>query len=262
RLARFASSLPGFIVDPAALRTCRAVRPPVRGCAGERIGREIRLGLEGRAHLFLDALRSAELLDALFGGERPDDGQFDALRNRMERLVSWGASLSVRAAALFCRADASSVDEGGALRARRALTPWRWGDALVDGTTELVRRRMILHGPLTPEAMARLFISRGANFLGDLFQLALVFAREGALARWIGNRALFVAMIARSACEREVLPDGELLMERLALAPGPAVGEVLRFLREEHLVGALRSREEALAKAARFLRTKGGHHAG
>ena len=239
RLARFASSLPGFIVDPAALRTCRAVRPPVRGCAGERIGREIRLGLEGRAHLFLDALRY-----------------------RMERLVSWGASLSVRAAALFCRADASSVDEGGALRARRALTPWRWGDALVDGTTELVRRRMILHGPLTPEAMARLFISRGANFLGDLFQLALVFAREGALARWIGNRALFVAMIARSACEREVLPDGELLMERLALAPGPAVGEVLRFLREEHLVGALRSREEALAKAARFLRTKGGHHAG
>lgn len=256
RLARFASSLPGFAIDPDSLLTCRTVRPPLRDCAGERRGREIRLGLEGQAHLFLDALRSAGLLDALFGEECPDDGQFDVLRNRMERLASWGSSLPVRAAALFCRADASFPDDEGSLRARGALTTWRWSNALVDGTAELVHHRTVLHGPLTPEAMAHLYMAKGENVLEDLFQLALVSAHETALAPWSGNRALFVTMVARSACGGDVLPEGGLLMERFSLAPGPDVGDVLRFLRAERLMGRVRSKEDALAEAERFLRGK------
>lgn len=246
RLARLAATLPGFAVDPAAASSCRELRPSLGGCASERVGREIRLGLEGRADVFLKILKKCGLLGELFPGMLTREYEFSRLCAVEEGLAGEGAPLAVRAAALFSsmRMMASGDDEP--IRAEAALTGWNWPGRTADEAAELVRnRRMPLEAP-DPDKLAVLFEDRGNSFMDNLFLLARYFcSNESHRRRWGENRAIYVSMAVR-ALRDEVLPSGEDIMEKFSLQPGPAVGELADALKIRRIKEGFDSKEEAL----------------
>ncbi len=248
RLARFASCLPGFTVDPGTLRMCRVARPPVGECPGERLGREVRLGLGGRMDLFLETLAALDLLDilTLFPCDLPP------LLDRARRSILVSAPLTVRTALLFCRPCAD--DEGQSVR--KLLSSWGWGNHLSRETADLVRLRTLPLRPVAPEEVASLLLRKGERFLENLFLLSRIVAGESLPAEWGKNRTLFVSMAVRHAREPDVLPRGGDLMTAAALLPGRMVGETLNALRMRNLLDGFASRQEALMHAEHLMKAK------
>ncbi|NLK19903.1 MAG: CCA tRNA nucleotidyltransferase [Synergistaceae bacterium] len=245
RLARLAAALPGFSADPSAASACRELRPPLDGCAPERVGREVRLGLEGRPHVFLKVLKKCGLLGEVFPGLLTREYEFARLCAVEEELAGEGASLAVRAAALFSSMRVMASGEDEPQRASAALTEWRWPGRLAAEVAELVRHRRLLLETRDSDAIAALFGDRGAPFMDNLFTLARrLCVNESHRRRWGENRAVYVSMAVR-ALRDEMLPTGEEIMEKFSLEPGPEVGKLADALKMGRIKEGFESREEA-----------------
>lgn len=252
RLARFAAVLPGFAPDPVGIRECREARPSLEKCAHERVGREIRLAMEGNPRIFLETVKACGLLDALFPGMPAREFGFSGLCRIQEGLAREGAPLEVRAAALFSvpRSGGFRPDDGPS-RAEETLLAWKWPARSASEAAELARyRRLPLEAP-DPERMAALLEARGAAFMDSLFLLSRQYcAGEPHFRRWSENRALYVSMAVR-ALRDDVLPSGGEIMEKYSLAPGPILGELAAAVKLRRLHPGLGSKEDAF----RFLET-------
>lgn len=252
RLARFAASLPGFVPDPGTVRECREARPFLGGCAPERVGREIRLGLEGDSRIFLETLKACGLLDVLFPGMPAREFGFARLCRIQEGLAREGAPLEVRAAALFSvpRGGVPRSDDGPS-RTEEALLAWKWPVRAASEAAELARhRRLPLEAP-DPERMAALLEARGTPFMDSLFLLSRQYcAGEPHFRRWSENRSLFVSMAVR-ALRDDVLPSGDEIMQKFSLAPGPLLGKLAGAVKLRRLHPGLGSKEDAF----RFIET-------
>jgi len=147
----------------------------------------------------------------------------------------------------------------GARRARAFGERWRLPGRVVDSLERLVRHHLRpMHlaaaGTLTPRARYRFYRDLGPD-TRDLLLLALVDAAavrgESPLALW--PRAALIRDLLRgfetqrAAAAAPPLVRGEEVMARFGLAPGPEVGRLLRRAREAQDLGAVRTREEALA---------------
>lgn len=246
RLARLAAVLPGFAVDPAALSACREHRTSPGGCAPERVGREIRLGLGGRADVFLEMLKKCRLLDELFPGMLTREFEFSRLRTIAAGLANEGAPLAVRAAAVFSSIRVTASPEEEAVRAEASVGAWRWPGSLASETAGLVQnRRLPLEAP-DPDRLAALFEGRGSCFMDNLFSLARwLCVNDTHRRRWGENRMIYVSMAVR-ALRDDVLPSGEDIMEKFSLEPGPVVGELANALKMRRIKDGFDSKEDAL----------------
>lgn len=252
RLARFAAVLPGFVPDPGAIRECREARPSLERCAPERVGREIRLGLEGNSRIFLETVKACGLLDVLFPGMPSREFDFSRLCRIQEGLAREGAPLEVRAAALFpVSGGRPSRSDDGPSRAEETLLAWKWSARSASQAAELARqRRLPLEAP-DPERTAALLEARGTPFMDSLFLLSRQYcAGEHHFRRWSENRALYVSMAVR-ALRNDVLPSGAEIMKKFSLAPGPLIGELADAVKLRRLHPGLGSKEDAF----RFLET-------
>ena len=246
RLARFAAALPGFVPDPGAILECREARPSLERCAPERVGREIRLGLEGNSRLFLETVKECGLLEVLFPGMPSREFDFSRLCRIQEGLAREGAPLEVRAAALFSvPGGRSSRSDDGPSRAEEALLAWKWPARAASEAAELARhRRLPLEVP-DPERTAALLEARGTPFMDSLFLLSRQYcAGEPHFRRWSENSALYVSMAVR-ALRDDVLPSGKEIMEKFSLAPGPLLGDLAAAARLRRLHPGLGSKEDA-----------------
>jgi len=255
RLARFAAVLPGFVPVSETAAACRKARPSLQKCAPERVGREIRLGLEGNPRIFLEMVRECGLLDFIFPGMPSREFDFSRLCRILDGLAQEGADIEVRAAALFSLPwGGSSRADDGSSAAEAALTAWKWPDRAALEAAELVRQRRLPLGSPEPERMAALFEARGTHFMDSLFLLSRqFFVGEPHFRRWSENRALYVSMAAR-ALREDVLPTGGEIMNRFSLAPGPFLGQLLAALKLRRLHPGFASKEEAFSFIETLLR--------
>jgi len=255
RLARFAAVLPGFVPVSESAAACREARPSLEKCAPERVGREIRLGLEGNPRVFLEMIRECGLLEFFFPGMPSRAFDFSRLCRILEGLAQEGADLEVRAAALFSLPwGGPSRSDDGSSAAGAALTAWKWQDRSVSDAAELVRQRRLPLASPDPERMAALFEARGTHFMDSLFLLSRQFCvGEPHFRRWSENRALYVSMAVR-ALREDVLPTGREIMNRFSLAPGPFLGKLLGAVKLQGLHPGFASKEEAFGFIENLLR--------
>ena len=258
RLARFASTLPGFSTHRSAFSGVRSAAPSLERCAAERIGREMRLGLAGDPCVFLRSLAACRLLYVLRPLRGADRGGLLLPLVSLRRLDGGVEPLLRRTALLAsCGRNAACPDPEGEAEVRRVLVDWRWPARLSSGVSLLVRWRSVPAARQTFQVMASLLLEHGAAFMGSLFALADAVPRDAASDRRIAaNRERFAVLSVRFGNEKECIPSGDELMERFSLSPGPEVGGLLYKLRMEHLLRGFPTREKALERGAELLRRR------
>lgn len=255
RLPRFAATLPGFSVAGGAYSAVRAAAPSFARCAPERIGREVRLGLEGDPGLFLRGLaasRTLHILRSLFGG---GPGGPALLLQSLKRLDDRKEPLLRRTALLASfRRKLSFPDLEGASSVRAILEGWRWPKQVCSGCAALVCRRAAPAANMSRAEMADLLLAHGEAFWESVFALFGALCRVHVPRRRMALfRERFGRLAVRLRTEEALIPSGDELMERYALSSGPEVGRLLKALRTEHLLKGFASREEAMERVASLM---------
>ena len=249
RLLRFAATLPGFRADETAIELCRAVQTTLRGCPGERIGREIRLGLEGDAPLFLRGLQTAGLLEAVFPKVTISDTDFPLILEAEKVLTEWNSPFHLKAAALFSfPAKEQSVDEEGASTAKKVFQPFAWGSALTDRISDLVRFRNLLGQRVSPEILAALMDEKRPSFAADLVQFSQALSSLRRCSPMLKeNTLILLAMASRKAMEEELLPTGSEILRHFSLTPGRIVGQLRKKAARQNLESGFSDRAAVLS---------------
>ncbi len=237
RLLRFAATLPGFRVDENSVGLCRTVQSTLADCAGERIGREVRLGLEGDAPLFLRGLQTTGLLEAVFPNVTIYDAGFPQILEAEKVLTEWNSPLHLKAAALFSfSAKEQPVDEEGASTVKKVLQSFAWGSALIDRISQLVRFRNLLRQRVPSEILAALMDEKGPSFAADLVQYSQALSSGESLQPMLKQNSLTLLTMAQRKCmEEELLPTGGEILSHFSLSPGRAVGQLRKRAARENL---------------------------
>ena len=256
RLLRFAATLPGFRTDEDCVELCRLVRTTLGGCPGERIGKEVRLGLEGDAPLFLRGLQTAGLLEAVFPEVTLSDTDFSLILETEKVLTEWNCPLHLKAAALLSFPDKEHpVDEEGASTAKKVFHPFAWGGALTERISELVRCRNLLRQRVPPEILATLMDEKGPSFAADLLQLSSALSSsESVQPMRRENTLILLAMVSRKAMEEELLPTGGEILHHFSLSPGRTVGRLRKRAAMENLEKGFSDRSAVFEFLERELR--------
>ena len=153
-------------------------------------------------------------------------------------------------------------DRLGAELADAALTRLRQPSDLIVRVRELVRAHML---PLPDsERAARRFVHRRRALLPDLLKLMIADreAARGPRSSRHGRRAYRLALSRILALLDEMPPkppllDGRQVMTLLELAPGPQVGEALRFVREAEAVGDISDEAGAIEALRSYAQAQG-----
>ncbi|GAB1398616.1 hypothetical protein MASR1M66_00680 [Aminivibrio sp.] len=249
RLHRFAATLPGFRADENSTALCRTVRTALGGCPGERIGREVRLALEGDAPLFLRGLRTAGLFEGVFPDSALSEEDFSLLLQAERVLTEENAPLHLKAAGLFSFPEKNEpLDEEGASAAGKVLHPFAWGSALTERISELVRLRNLLRRRTPPAVLAELMDGKGPSFAADLVQFTRSLSSSGPLQPMLKeNTLILLTMAQRKGMEEELLPTGGEILRHFSLPPGRAVGELRRRAARENIEKGFADRGEVFA---------------
>ncbi len=265
RLARFATTLPGFDADPATVAGARAATPQLATMPHERLRVELEI-LFSQSRLaptagWCDALDlgtfffgKGAALASLAPSTRPIATRLDAWRDTH----SLGLALLPKSTAasnsplalhwsLFTELSSSSHSETSSrLRdlARRGLMTRACSDAALklltpdwSAPSSEVERRLWLH-------------AAGEDWRDALALRATLAATSVEAEQW---RDLEAELLAWPASERAwivappALLAGEEVQSLLGIAPGPAVGAALARVRRAQVEGIVRVREEAEA---------------
>ncbi len=275
RAVRFCAAL-GFELDPAAAAAIAGAADELCRISHERIRDELDGVLlsphpaEGlRLMLSLGLARHAlpELLN-LHLPEPTRHHMKDLLDHTLDTVAHVPARLALRYAALLhdiAKPETLSEDEGGvhfyrhevigAERAREVLRRLRQPESLVEETVLLIRHhlRIPYYRPeWSPSAVRRLMYDLGDR-LEDAIALADADVRASEPSDYpdfarrleeLRRRAAEIGEAGDLARMRPLL-NGEEVMALLGIAPGPRVGEALRFLLEEQIEGRVSTPEEA-----------------
>ena len=155
----------------------------------------------------------------------------------------------------------------GARMARERLQALRYPTAVIDDVCKLIEMHLRFHGygeGWTDSAVRR-YVRDAGPLLAKLNQLA----RADVTTRYEGKAARFralqdeleerIAALAEEENLEAMRPplDGRQIMDRLGLAPGPAVGEALDHLMELRLERGPMSEEEAFELLDEWARERG-----
>jgi tRNA nucleotidyltransferase (CCA-adding enzyme) len=276
RAVRLAATLE-FRIEPGTLAAVRAHAALVQHLSGERIGAELRRLLAApQPSLGLRLLEATGLL----GHISPDLAmQRGVPQNKIPGEDLWDHTLRtvdavpadrpvVRLAALLhdigkpaTMAEGRFIDHDavGAAQAEALLRRLRFPRATIERVAHLVRHHMFSLDPGAGDAAVRRFIIRvEPHALEDLFLLRE--ADDAGSGRPPGEgirtlRARVAAELAgpRVLHRRDLVVDGEVLMQELGLEPGPEVGRLLDGLLERVIAEPALNERTRLLHAARSM---------
>ncbi|HPE90926.1 MAG TPA: hypothetical protein PK146_01415 [Synergistales bacterium] len=249
RIARFVSELPGFRVDQGSLKTCREFASRVAVMPLPRIGREVLHALEGDLPAFLETLEQGGILDPILPclkGLSPF--QRDQVFSRIRNACALTADPAVRAATLL-------ADEGTTVTG--TLSAWNWPNSLSREISALVENLTVALDGCDVRTWARLFRSRGADWIGKLSLLGFIFSlnSEPDTGVWVQRRVGSIPFIVRLQSFGQRI-TGEEVMALTGLESGPEIGRIMDDLDEAVALGEVRNREDAL----KWVSSAGGGH--
>ncbi|MFA7643931.1 MAG: hypothetical protein WCX92_01890 [Thermovirgaceae bacterium] len=249
RIARFVSELPGFRVDQGSLKTCREFASRVAVMPLPRIGREVLHALEGDLPAFLETLEQGGILDPILPclkGLSPF--QRDQVFSRIRNACALTADPAVRAATLL-------ADEGTTVTG--TLSAWNWPNSLSREISALVENLTVALDGCDVRTWARLFRSRGADWIGKLSLLGFIFSlnSEPDTGVWVQRRVGSIPFIVRLQSFGKRI-TGEEVMALTGLESGPEIGRIMDDLDEAVALGEVRNREDAL----KWVSSAGGGH--
>ena len=243
RAVRFASVL-GFEIEPATLEAIPKTLPTFAKVAQERIREELSRLLLGREPSRGAALlRETGLLSlilpevAALAGLQVQDHELFGLT--LGRLDATAPGLELRLAALLHDIEPGPAPQVAAKLgpAEAALERLRYPAKVIERGGRLVRHRGFVFGEYPSDAALRRGLARvGLDLVGDLFALGR--AQVAALGREEPGGAVdaLEQRVERILADRPALTPGDLaldgakVMGRLGIAPGPRVGEAMRYL--------------------------------
>lgn len=239
RLARFASLLNGFSIDPGSTEVCRGFSPAVASLPGARVGKEVLHALEGDLPLFISTLEKLGILGSVlpFVKDMPPDRR-EATVGRVILAVERTSDPAVRAACLM--ADIAEI-------AGETAVSWGWPRSLVRDVVKLVKYRRFPADKIDPRLLAGLFRTPGKVWLNKLFLFGLIDClneNPDLTAVWAGNRLEAVKSVVRLERMTGSI-SGNDVMALTGLKSGPAVGELLAELDEAVSLGLVSDREGA-----------------
>jgi len=251
RIARFVSELPGFRVGQGSLKTCREFASRVAVMPLPRIGREVLHALEGDLPAFLETLEQGGILDPILPclkGLSPF--QRDQVFSRIRNACALTADPAVRAATLL-------ADEGTTVTG--TLSAWNWPNSLSREISALVENLTVALDGCDVRTWARLFRSRGADWIGKLSLLGFIFSlnSEPDTGVWVQRRVGSIPFIVRLQSFGKRI-TGEEVMALTGLESGPEIGRIMDDLDEAVALGEVRNREDAL----KWVSSAGGGHLG
>ncbi|MFA6640730.1 MAG: hypothetical protein WCS47_03835 [Thermovirgaceae bacterium] len=249
RIARFVSELPGFRVGQGSLKTCREFASRVAVMPLPRIGREVLHALEGDLPAFLETLEQGGILDPILPclkGLSPF--QRDQVFSRIRNACALTADPAVRAATLL-------ADEGTTVTG--TLSAWNWPNSLSREISALVENLTVALDGCDVRTWARLFRSRGADWIGKLSLLGFIFSlnSEPDTGVWVQRRVGSIPFIVRLQSFGQRI-TGEEVMALTGLESGPEIGRIMDDLDEAVALGEVRNREDAL----KWVSSAGGGH--
>jgi putative nucleotidyltransferase with HDIG domain len=222
------------------------------------------------------SLRAVEGADLLAGRARELEPWGDAFAAHLDEVLGDGASRreALKLAALLhdiAKPETRSVEDGrtrflghdvrGAERVAEIAARWRLSGRLTGTLERLVRQHLrpmhlAMAGEVTRRARYRFFRDLGDEAL-DVLLLALADSAalrgDSPLSIWEGEGGRVVReLMAGHADEARAITappllDGREVMQTLGLGPGPELGRLLALLREAQAVGAVSTREAAVA---------------
>jgi tRNA nucleotidyltransferase/poly(A) polymerase len=237
RLARLATTLPGFEADPETVGWARASTPELAAMPHERLRVELEILFDQpRVAAAADWCDALDLPTFLFGkGAVLADASSTTLR-AAKKLDEWRASRSAEGPA----APPASTGAAGALLALH----WSLFTELFSSSqpaweapAPAIERRRWLH-------------AAGPSWRDALALRAALAANAAELERW---RRCEAEILAWPTPERDwivsppALLSGEEVQSLLGIPPGPAVGAALARVRRAQVQGVVRLREEAEA---------------
>jgi len=227
------------------------------------------------------SLRAVEGADLLAGRARELEPWGDAFAAHLDEVLGDGATRreALKLAALLhdiAKPETRSVEDGrtrflghdvrGAERVGEIAARWRLSGRLAGALERLVRQHLrpmhlAMAGEVTRRARYRFFRDLGEEAL-DVLLLALADSAalrgDSPIRVWEGDGGRVVRELMAGHAEEAraimapSLLDGREVMQALGLGPGPEVGRLLALLREAQAVGAVSTREAALAYLRRL----------
>ncbi len=278
RAARFAAQL-GFDIEPQTLAAMKATAPTAAYVSAERVGAEVSRMLEANppSTAFAILADTGVLEHAV-----PElSAQLGVPQGKANGVDLWGHCLAtvdgaatvdpdnklLRLTALLhdigkppTSADGHFIghDEVGAEMARALLTRFAYERGTVEKVAALIGHHMFSYERKWGGAAVRRFIKRvGRDLVTDLLNLRRADNIGSGLPPDAGHLTELEARIARELeagsplSLRELAVDGDDLIEALALAPGPQVGELLERLLSSVIEDPARNDRDVLLSEAR-----------
>ena len=288
RACRFAAQL-GFRIEACTEQAIEKASHRIRLISAERIRDELVKIVQAD-----DMVRGFELLaatgllavilpemQACIGVEQGDLHRYDVFHHSLHTCAAAPQdNLTLRLAALFHdigKAAAKGRSESGEIHfhrhegysaesAKRILKRLKFPNAEAERVSHIIRHHMFNYQEAWTDAAIRRFIARvGKENIPLVIDLRLADQGGAGISRGRGNRALlqFIERLEAVAREDNALSikdleiDGEQLMSKLQLEPGPQVGVILRFLLEAVIDDpALNTYEKLAEMAERFYRER------
>jgi len=288
RAVRFCAQL-GFDLDPVAAAAIAESVDEMRRVSWERIRDEVD-GILLSAHpqdgirLMLGLGLARHVLPELLVLHLPEPGRHhmkDVLEHTLDAVAFIAPEKLLRYAALLhdiAKPETYSSDESGvhfyrheplgAEKARTILTRMRQPAAFVERVAKLVD--VHLRVPFYSSEWSDSAIRRLMFELGEQLEATIALAEADVRASDPSDFAEFQVRLrdlrqriqqvgeAAELARMKPLLDGTEVMSMLGLSPGPRVGEVLRFLLDRQIEGAIGTREEAEEAVRKEFGGRGG----
>lgn len=247
RLARFASVLPHFTIDPSSAAACPGFSTALASIPLLRTGKEILFALDGDLSLFLDALETLGILEAVL----PFLAALGASeRQNISRRVRLAGKLTsdpgLRSAALL----ADTVEKGNGIAAS-----WGWPRSLATDIGNLGRRLSLIRERMDPMLFGHLFRTMGSEWIDRLFLLGLIDCLSGHRERMetlTSNHAKASEYSFRLAAFANLL-NGEDIMRLAGIGSCPLVGAAVSAVHGAIAEGFVKDRKSALEFAAEWI---------
>lgn len=250
RLARFASILPHFSMDPSSAAACPKFAPDVASIPLPRIGKEILLALGENLPLFLESLETLGVLEAAlpFDGKPPHPTASETLR-RVDLAAKITTDPGVRAACLL---------HGTGEKRRDIAVSWGWPRNLVREIESLGKWGSLACGKIEPELFGHLFRTKGSKWIDRLFLLGLVDCLAGhreQMEIWIANR-MKASMYSLRLDSFGSRLTGEDIMDLADIESGHLVGEAISAMYGAIAEGYVKDREDSVKWAGSWIKKK------
>ncbi len=238
RLCRFGVSLKGFRIVPESLEACLPFAEACAKLPGERIGREMLLGLSSRNEAFPEFLRRAGLLEQLCQDrhEKKMPENFPIFSRSCHRGTSFACCMAAFFLDLYGHLSPRLLPfEGIGERSLLLLRYWRYPEKEAQRIRQLLEtlamvRRSGSFGK-DPELLERF----GFPWMETFLELLSLDPSQGFLLEELQqNLLLWKARLFR-ASEKGMLLSGRECSEGFAIPPGPLLGRFILEMRRKIL---------------------------